>query len=108
MMNLFKWQRGRQEGGYRVLPFLIQKRFDLYLIDYPVGAYIPPHRDPNPNGKHYRLNITLLKGEGGKFRCRRSIYSSERVQFFRPDENTHYVTPVTKGRRLVLSLGWIR
>lgn len=106
-MKLFSWQSGRQPGGYRVLPLLARKRLDLYLIDYQVGAHIPPHRDPVPKGAHYRLNITLRKGSGGQFRCSKTIYSSDRIQLFRPDQNTHYVTPVTKGRRLILSLGWV-
>ena len=41
-----RWERGRQGSGYDKLllaanAFLIP--FDLYLLRFPVGTYIPPH-----------------------------------------------------------------
>ena len=106
-----RWDRGRQDTGYDKLllaanPFLVP--FDLYLHRYPVGPHIPSHRDPVPNGRHYRLNVVVRRSiAGGEFICDNPIYSSERVNFFRPDVSTHSVTKVEGRLRHVLSLGWI-
>src|SRR4051812_25950819 len=99
-MKLFSWQKGRQSTGYRIWPFVQLKwpiKFDGYFIHYPEGSSVPGHRDPVPHGKHYRLNVELIKprrGEGGTFNCADTIFSWKRLHFFRPDINFHYVTKV--------------
>lgn len=107
-----RWERGRQGSGYDKLllaanTFLIP--FDLYLLRFPVGTYIPPHRDPVATGRHYRLNVILKRSPaGGEFVCDSPIYQSARLNLFRSDICTHSVTRVEGGSRYVLSLGWLR
>jgi hypothetical protein len=108
-MNLFKWQKGRQGTGYdkmllATLPWPIP--FDCYLLRYPDGSEIPPHRDPVAKGKHFRLNVILKQSKGGQFTCENPIFESKRVKFFRPDLSLHSVTKV-KGTRYVFSFGWL-
>ncbi len=104
-MSSFKWQQGRQGTGYRKLLLATnRKTWDLYLLDYPKGAYITPHVDPVPSGKHFRLNIILYGS--AKFNGETLFYMGNRIHFFRPDIVTHSIDNVIK-RRIVLSLGWI-
>lgn len=84
--------------------------FDLYLLRYREMAFVDWHIDPAPpNKKHYRLNVFLKEAEnGGLFRIEgEPIWSSKRIQFFRPDKYMHKVCKVHKGTRYVLSLGWL-
>ncbi len=84
-------------------------KFDLYLLKFPEGCKITPHKDEVKKGKHYRVNIILKKAkEGGIFKCEKPIYESNRIKIFRPDKNIHEVTEVKKGSRYLLSLGWIK
>lgn len=112
MMWWLKWSRGRQEGGYEKLPLLVSPvpiPFDVYLIRYKTGDYIAPHVDPVGAGRHYRLNLILTTAEvGGEFVCKNPIFETRRIKFFRPDVSEHAVTRITKGSRLILSVGWIR
>lgn len=119
--KLLRWTRGRQKDStYWIFPIFrvlipILKLFeaprslgvDSYIIYYPIGSSIGWHRDPNPRGDHYRVNIELWRGQGGEFLCGETIYSNGRIHFFRPDINLHRVTEVTKGRRVVFSVGWV-
>jgi hypothetical protein len=82
--------------------------FDSYLIRYPEGSAVPPHKDTVQSGRHYRLNIILkAPSSGGEFICASPIYSSSRIKLFRPDECEHSVTLVEGGTRYVFSLGWV-
>ena len=107
----FRWQRGRQGTGYdKMLLFTLPwpLPFDSYLIRYPDGAAIPPHKDPVAKGRHYRLNIILKSPRnGGEFICVTPIYASKHIKLFRPDECEHSVTRVEGGSRYVLSIGWV-
>jgi hypothetical protein len=107
----FRWQRGRQGTGYdKMLLFTLPwpLPFDSYLIRYPDGSAVPPHRDPVQKGRHYRLNLILkAPRSGGEFICATPIYSSSRIKLFRPDLCEHSVTRVEGGSRYVLSLGWV-
>jgi hypothetical protein len=82
--------------------------FDCYLFHYPLGAYIPKHKDPAKFGKQYRLNIELIPADkGGVFKCRNVIFSLfNRIYLFRADAEYHSVTPVAEGSRWVLSFGF--
>lgn len=108
-MKLFSWTEGRQESGYRVFTLLFSKllKADAYLIHYRTGSSIPEHVDPVNNGRMYRLNIELIRPEeGGVFYCKNLIFNwRNRIILFRPDENPHYVTEITKGERWVFSVG---
>jgi hypothetical protein len=107
-----KWEGGRQNGGYRVLTLINNKRikFDMHLIHYPTGSRIPPHVDQaNFDQRHYRLNIEVKRPKaGGKFECENCIFRWWRIALFRPDRNLHMVTKVEAGSRYVLSFGWLR
>jgi hypothetical protein len=59
---MFKWEIGRQGTGYRKLLLCKGKSFDFWIIDYPIGSYIPTHTDPIVGKKHYRINIRLVGG----------------------------------------------
>lgn len=106
-----KWEVGRQGTGYKkklLLTGLWPVPFDCYLLKYEKGSEIPSHKDPNQNGRHYRLNIVIWKaGKGGEFLTESSIFESKRIKLFRPDIATHSVTRV-EGVRYVLSIGWLR
>lgn len=112
MPATFKWVSGRQSTGYEKMLLLTAEwpvSFDVYLMRYKQGSFIPPHRDPAPSGrKHYRLNIFLKHAKfGGNFRIieGKPIFSSARAQLFRPDECLHMVSEVSAGTRYVLSFG---
>lgn len=103
------WEEGRGESGYFKLKLLESKKmlFDLYLLKYPEGSSILPHKDAVEFGRHFRVNLILKKATGGEFLCGHKILSLGRLQIFRPDLNTHEVTLVTKGTRYVLSFGFV-
>lgn len=108
----FRWQKGRQEGGYDkmlLLYSLFPIPFDIYIIRYPLNSFISPHIDKVEKGQHYRINFVIKKAiSGGEFICKNPIYSSSRIKFFRPDISEHSVEKITKGHRYVLSIGWIK
>lgn len=106
-----RWEKGRQNTGYDKLlllgnPFLLP--FDCYLLKFPEGTAVPPHRDKVERGRHYRLNVVLKRSSGGgEFVCANPIIDSPRVKLFRPDLEEHSVTEVQGGDRWVLSIGWV-
>ena len=107
------WQEGRQQGGYRKLSLYTSttNNWDLHLIRYDKGAFIPLHTDPSPiEGKaHYRFNFTLWKAkEGGReVLSGNAIRKGKRWYLFRPDLISHCVTEVRQGSRWVLSFGFL-
>jgi hypothetical protein len=111
LSKAFRWQRGRQGTGYDKMLLLTARwpiAFDSYLIRYPEGTEIPPHKDPVEHRGHYRLNIILKAPKsGGEFLCATPLFASQRIKFFRPDICEHSVTRVVGGSRYVLSLGWL-
>lgn len=107
-----RWEQGRQGSGYDKMLLLtgyFPIPFDIYLIKYPKGAFIPAHIDPVSDKKHFRLNMVLKKAKkGGEFICKDPIYNSSRIKLFRPDISEHSVTLVEEGNRYLLSIGWTR
>lgn len=101
--KIFKFTEGRQHGGYFKSKLFEHKFYDMYLIHYPAKSFISTHIDPVKNKKHYRLNI-IIQGEDNFIG--NTIYSSNRIKFFRPDINPHSVKPVNKDR-LILSFGYV-
>ena len=111
LRNWMRWQRGRQGTGYDKMLLLVNPLlipFDLYLLRFPDGTEIPPHRDPVTGRRHYRLNVILRKSRaGGEFVCENPIFESGRIKLFRSDLSLHSVTRVQGGTRYGLSLGWV-
>lgn len=107
----FTWFLGRVNTGYwTMLLFQMFKPWglDIYLIKYPPGSFIPPHKDPCDGHRHYRLNIILKPAiTGGVFKCDSVIFQWGRIVLFRPDVVTHEVSMITSGLRWVLSIGWV-
>lgn len=110
------WERGRQNTGYEKLTIISSSffKFDIHILRMKPGAYVPPHVDPiDPIDKlqgyreHHRLNIILQEAEGGEFKTSSTPPSFKRLIKFRPDIDTHWVTPVQSGTRYVLSIGWL-
>lgn len=67
---------------------------------------MPPHTDPVTGKRHYRLNIELWKAkDGGRFYGCQPLLRLPRMVLFRPDTQTHAVSWVGEGTRLVLSFG---
>jgi hypothetical protein len=105
---LWRWLPGRQSTGYRKLLLASGATWDAYLIDYPCGSFVPPHRDPVDGEKqHYRLNVTIYGDPKAFWAWGRGVVRRfGRFVLFRPDRDTHGVYVVAQ-RRLVLSIGWI-
>lgn len=112
LRKAWRWQPGRQGSGYDkmlLLESLWPLPFDVYVLRYTLGSGIAPHTDPVAQGRHYRCNIVIWEAsQGGRFVCRRTLFSSRRLHVFRPDAEEHWVEPVTQGRRYVVSIGWLR
>lgn len=105
-----KWEEGRQQTGYMKKCLINSKRFkfDVYLLKYPEGSYIPPHIDSAiiPFHEHHRLNIVLKNSSwGGDFRIN-GVVQHRPFHYFRPDLVEHSVDKVIMGTRWVLSIGW--
>lgn len=107
----WRWRPGRQGTGYRKLLLAQGRRWDLYLLDYPVGSYVPPHTDPADGKRHHRLNVriwgedTFRSWDIGS-RIGERPRSGSRFVLFRPDELLHAVD-ASPRRRVLLSLGWV-
>jgi len=109
--SAFRWQHGRQGTGYDKMLLLTAPwpiAFDCYILRYPDGSEVPPHKDPVARGRHYRLNIILKSPRsGGEFVCSSPLFASKRIKLFRPDSCEHSITRVSGGTRYVLSIGWV-
>ena len=105
------WEPGRQGTGYDkclIVTSSFPVPFDCYLLRFPDGTEIPPHRDPVGTGRHYRLNVVVKRApSGGDFICADPILDWGRLKFFRSDRSIHSVTRVVGGSRYVLSIGWV-
>lgn len=102
------WVEGRQSTGYyKCLLASLIPYFDLYLLKYDTGSYIPPHKDSTEGREHFRMNIILRKTKGGDFSCKGPTILNvfNRIILFRPDLYEHQLSKVEQGTRYVLSLG---
>lgn len=110
MSGWLRWVGGRQHSGYEKLLLLRSKRLrcDCYVLRYRPAAFIAEHTDPVDAGfEHRRINIELWRGVGGTFLLQ-GVPQHARIHSFRPDVQPHAVTPVERGTRYVLSIGWRR
>lgn len=114
---LWRWEHGRQGGGYSKLMLAVSKRlrFDCYLIRLPTGSRVNWHNDPAPEGfEHHRINITLRRPRVSGLTLiydlegKRPRIEERQVYRFRPDVQRHRVTPIKEGELLLLSIGWLR
>ena len=112
ILNKLNWTSGRRDGGYKIIRLFESKFFrcDSYLLYYQEGSSIAPHVDKVTEGKHYRINIELIKAKiGGQFILKGEPYFKLwRAVCFSPNEQEHQVTKIEKGYRLVFSIGWIK
>jgi hypothetical protein len=106
-----RWEQGRQGTGYDKMLIWIgyfPLPFDCYILRFPTGCEIPPHKDAVKEGRHYRLNIVLWAAtKGGNFICQNVLYSNRFMNLFRPDIEEHSVTKIEEGARYVFSVGWL-
>lgn len=80
----------------------------LYVLRFRVGSGISWHTDPVSLGRHHRCNFVFWRArEGGEFECAAPLFATRRLKVFRPDACAHWVLPVRRGVRYVLSLGWV-
>ena len=107
------WEKGRQNTGYlkkKIFQFFLTQDlgFDMYVLRYPEKSSIPEHTDPVDGFDHYRFNFVWRKPfKGGRlFIEGKEVF--KRWSFFRPDKQKHYVTPIIRGERGVLSIGMAR
>jgi hypothetical protein len=94
-------------------------KWDAWLIFYPEGDSLPQHIDPAPEGyRHVRINaVVQVPEDGGKLIIFPSTDTSKSIArhydmktlgdaiVFSTSEQAHGVTWITKGRRLVFSVG---
>lgn len=86
------------------------EKYDAWVLKYPTGSEIPVHTDPVELGlEHHRLNTLVTEAEGGEL-----YIEGQRVPlvagdgyYFRPDLHPHYVTKITKGERIIFSVGYV-
>lgn len=82
---------------------------DVYLIYYPQGSYIPPHRDPvQKNFNHQRLNSIVQHAElGGELLIEGSIVELAELDgmTFFSNKSEHSVAKIERGDRLLWSVG---
>ncbi len=105
---MFNWKKGRQHTGYDILTIISFLFFDIHLIRYNAGNFIPKHIDAVDKHKHHRINIVLQQPKySGIFICDKAKrYLFGRIIYFRPDIMEHSVT-ICNTQRLVLSIGWV-
>lgn len=106
----WKWNKGRQNTGYQKMKLFesIFLKMDMYIIKYNEGDYILKHKDTvDKNFNHHRLNLILKQSlEGGVFKINNEQIL-KRIIYFRPDIQEHEVSKIEKGKRYVLSIGWL-
>ncbi len=84
---------------------------DCWIIRYPIGSYIPPHRDDAPFGSaHWRLNALIQRDKHAKFSIAgREVDLQERDAIvFEPSAYTHSVAEVFDCTRYVFSVGVLK
>lgn len=105
LLNKLKWKNGRQDGGYKIIRLFQSKwlKMDSYFIYYQEGSEIQKHVDQVPEGKHYRINIELVKAKlGGRFQLEgKPKFKLWRAVCFCPSEQVHSVSQIKKGYRLI-------
>ena len=109
-----KWISGSFGEGYFKLPIFTFIRFDAELIKLPKGSEVKPHFDESytsyreiPYRKyHYvKINFNLRNSKGGDFICCNAYINNRFFAVYEPDIQNHAFERVSKGTKLVLSLG---
>jgi hypothetical protein len=111
-MKLWKWLPGRQgRCDYKkfcLWYFRIGKwGFDAYILKYQPLTDLPYHKDPIPDGKHWRLNVKLW-GISVFVMEKSGVYKPvwKRFILFRPDLHYHGLT--VRSTTVKLSFGFVK
>jgi len=76
---------------------------NVMILYYPPNTPNPPHHDPFPGRRHYRINLKLW-GEAGTFKTKGPVlFKLGPLVIFRSDFEHEVVA--SKRRRVVLSIG---
>jgi hypothetical protein len=113
----WKWRSGYRATGYekmRLASGTWPVPWDLILLRMKEGVELPAHRDvvrgKFATGPQMRVNVLLKAAKrGGEFFCEgqhRRILN--RIFLFRADTNTHGVTKVEEGERIIAVLNYTR
>jgi hypothetical protein len=85
---------------------------DCYMLRYQVGASIPAHVDDAPlASEHHRINVCVVEPVGGGVLYVDGSAVPLRAgdaYVFRPDVEGHEVAMVTRGVRLMFTVGILR
>lgn len=113
----WKWRSGYRATGYekmRIASGTWPVPWDLILLRMNEGVELPPHRDVVRGkfaiGPQMRINILLKAAKkGGEFFCEGPHKRwFNRIFLFRADTNTHGVTKVDEGTRVIAVLNYTR
>jgi len=102
------YDTGFQSGIGHIFRWPIRLEQYLSMLEYPQGTVISEHQDGDPNSKQLlaavNINFVLRKADvGGEFICPEAILNTSRLKIFNGDKYHHQVTPVEKGKRVVLA-----
>lgn len=126
LVPTLKFETGRQQSGYEKVsllrnvaaePWVLRcasihpnHGYDAWLLRYPTGSCVPPHKDTleDPLIEHHRINVLVAQSVGGEAYVENKPVALQPGDgyYFRPDIQKHWVTPITKGERVVLSVGF--
>ncbi len=104
-VKLWKWVKGRQDGAeYKKFCSWFGKigkiGFDAYILRYKSGSFLPWHKDPIENAKHYRINIKLFGRSYFLINGIKRRKFHDKFILFRPDLYLHSLTIVTPTMKL--------
>jgi hypothetical protein len=109
-----KWIGGSFGEGYFKLPIFTFIRFNAELIKLPEGAEVKLHFDkpylayrevPYRKYRYVKINFNLNNSEGGDFVCNHAHVNNRFFAIYEPDRQRHSFEEVSKGTKLILSLG---
>lgn len=113
----WKWRAGFRETGYekmRVASGTWPVPWDLILLRMREGVELPPHKDvvrgKFATGAQMRINVLLRAAKrGGEFFCEGPhTRILNRIYLFRADTQTHGVTKVESGTRIIAVVNYVR
>ena len=109
-----KWIKGAFGESYFKMPIFNFIRFNAELIKLPQGSEVKPHFDepylayrevPYRKYRYVKINFNLINGKGGNFVCSQACVNNCFFAIYEPDRQRHSFEKVSKGTKLILSLG---